>query len=86
MLSVMRDRLLRVSEAAALLWEDIEEEADGTGRLLIRRSTMDPDTTAPAAAAPATPGSSAPGGFAPKSPRPPILGLDKREVRHDHTP
>ena len=41
MISVMRDALLRVSEAAALLWENIEEEEDGTGRLLIRRSKTD---------------------------------------------
>ena len=41
MISVMRDALLRVSEAAALLWGDIEEEEDGTGRLLIRRSKTD---------------------------------------------
>ena len=40
---VMRDALLRVSEAAELLWEDIEEEEDGTGRLLIRRSKTDPE-------------------------------------------
>ena len=38
---VMRDALLRVSEAAELLWEDIQEEEDGTGRLLIRRSKTD---------------------------------------------
>lgn len=38
---VMRDALLRVSEAAELLWGDIEEEEDGTGRLLIRRSKTD---------------------------------------------
>lgn len=40
---VMRDALLRVSEAAELQWEDIEEEEDGTGRLLIRRSKTDPE-------------------------------------------
>ena len=40
----MRDALLRVSEAAELQWEDIvEEEEDGTGRLLIRRSKTDPE-------------------------------------------
>ena len=39
----MRDALLRVSEAAGLQWEDIEEEEDGTGRLLIRRSKTDPE-------------------------------------------
>ena len=38
---LMRDALLRVSEASALRWSDIEEEDDGTGRLLIRRSKTD---------------------------------------------
>ena len=40
---LMRDALLRVSEAAALTWSDIETETDGTGRLLIRRSKTDPE-------------------------------------------
>ena len=40
-ISTMRDGLLRVSEASALMWEDIEEEEDGTGRLYIRRSKTD---------------------------------------------
>ena len=40
-ISLMRDAMLRVSEAAALVWRDIESEADGTGRLLIRRSKTD---------------------------------------------
>lgn len=43
LISVMRDGLLRVSEAAALTWSDICAEPDGTGRLLIRRSKTDPD-------------------------------------------
>ncbi len=43
MIRLMRDALLRVSEAAALVWEDIEQEEDGTGRLLIRRSKTDTD-------------------------------------------
>ena len=38
LISLMRDAMLRVSEAAALTWTDIEYEADGTGRLLVRRS------------------------------------------------
>ena len=38
---LMRDAMLRVSEAAALTWKDIEAEPDGTGRLLIRRSKTD---------------------------------------------
>ena len=41
MISLMRDAMLRVSEAAALKWEDITGEEDGTGRLLIRRSKTD---------------------------------------------
>ena len=41
LISLMRDAMLRVSEAAALTWEDIVAEADGTGRLLIRRSKTD---------------------------------------------
>ena len=39
--SVMCEGLLRVSVASALRWQDIEEEEDGTGRLLIRRSKTD---------------------------------------------
>ena len=38
---LMRDAMLRVSEAAALTWQDIVTEADGTGRLLIQRSKTD---------------------------------------------
>ncbi len=38
LISLMRDAMLRVSEAAVLTWRDIAAEADGTGRLLIRRS------------------------------------------------
>ena len=43
LISVMRDAMLRVSEAAALTWADIGTEPDGTGRLLIRRSKTDPE-------------------------------------------
>ena len=41
LISLMRDGMLRVSEAAVLTWKDIMTEADGTGRLLIRRSKTD---------------------------------------------
>ena len=41
MIGMMRDGLLRVSEAAAATWSDIEERSDGSGRLLIRRSKTD---------------------------------------------
>ena len=40
-ISLMRDAMLRVSEAADLVWADVNAEADGTGRLLIRRSKTD---------------------------------------------
>ena len=41
LISLMRDGMLRVSEAADLTWKDIVTETDGTGRLLIRRSKTD---------------------------------------------
>ena len=41
MLSLMRDALLRIGEAAALRWEDLEDWPTGTGRLTIRRSKTD---------------------------------------------
>ena len=43
LISLMRDTMLRASEAAALTWSDIRAERDGTGRLLIRRSKTDPE-------------------------------------------
>ena len=41
LIRLMRDAMLRVSEAAVLTWRDIEPDPDGTGRLLIRRSKTD---------------------------------------------
>lgn len=41
--SVMADAGLRRSEAAALEWRDIAAEADGSGRVAIRRSKTDRD-------------------------------------------
>ena len=41
MIGVMRDCLLRRSEAAALTWDDLTEVTDGSGRLYIRRSKTD---------------------------------------------
>ncbi len=40
---VMRDAMLRRSEAAALNWEDLTVMPDGSGRLLIRKSKTDQD-------------------------------------------
>lgn len=42
-ISVMRDAMLRVSEAAELTWQDLERAPDGSGRLLVRRSKTDPE-------------------------------------------
>ena len=39
--SVMRDPMLRRSEAAALEWADVELRPDGSGRLRVRRSKTD---------------------------------------------
>ena len=39
--SVMRDELLRVSEAAALRWGDVELVEDGSGRIRIPESKTD---------------------------------------------
>ena len=39
--AVMRDALLRRSEAAAVTWADVERRPDGTGRLTVRRSKGD---------------------------------------------
>ncbi len=41
LVSVMADAGLRRSEAAALLWGDIAAEADGSGRVTLRRSKTD---------------------------------------------
>ena len=41
LIGVMRDGLLRVGEAAALLWADLEEDDDGAGTLYIARSKTD---------------------------------------------
>ena len=41
MASVLRDCLLRVSEAAALRWGNVELAEDGTGRITIARSKTD---------------------------------------------
>ena len=43
LLRVMRDGLLRRSEAAALIWADIATEPDGSGRVTVRRSKTDQD-------------------------------------------
>ena len=43
LLSVLRDGLLRRSEAAALRWGDVEVQDDGSARIQMRRSKTDPE-------------------------------------------
>lgn len=43
LISLMRDAMLRTSEATALTWNDIHTELDGTGRVVIRHSKSDPE-------------------------------------------
>ena len=43
LLSVLRDGLLRRSEAAALRWGDVEVQDDGSARIQVRRSKTDPE-------------------------------------------
>ena len=41
LVAVMRDGMLRRSEAAAITWGDVERASDGSGRLTVRRSKTD---------------------------------------------
>ena len=43
LISMMRDGMLRRSEAESLTWGDLVEERDGTGRLTVDRSKTDPE-------------------------------------------
>ena len=43
LVSLMRDGMLRRSEAESLTWGDLVEERDGTGRLTVARSKTDPE-------------------------------------------
>ena len=43
LVSVLRDGLLRRSEAAALTWGDVDLQADGSARVHVQRSKTDPE-------------------------------------------
>ena len=45
--SVMRDAMLRRSEAAALTWADVDFRSDGSARVTVRRSKSDQDGNGP---------------------------------------
>ena len=42
--SIMREAMLRISEASALTWGDVAFQKDGTARLLVRRSKTDQES------------------------------------------
>lgn len=76
---VMRDALMRESEAAALRWEDIGREKDGTGHLLIRRSKTD-QTGAGHVAYLGRPAMQALARIEPDDPTGPVFGLHPQTI------
>ena len=81
--SVMADAGLRRSEAAALAWRDVAREADGSGRVTVRRSKTDQEADGavvaitPAAMADLDRLASMRGGSDPDSP---VFALSDRQV------
>ena len=84
LLSVLRDGLLRRSEASALRWGDVEMQEDGSARIHVRRSKTDPEAEgavlyigADAAAALVA---IMPEGFAVVDPSMPVFGLSASQI------
>ena len=84
LLSVLRDGLLRRSEAAALRWGDVEVQEDGSARIHVRRSKTDPEAEGavlyigPEAAAALV--AIMPEGFAVVDPSMPVFGLSASQI------
>ena len=84
LLSVLRDGLLRRSEASALRWGDVEMQDDGPARLHVRRSKTDTDAEGavlyigPDAAAALV--AIMPEGFAVVDPSTPVFGLSASQI------
>ena len=84
LLSVLRDGLLRRSEASALRWGDVEIQADGSARVHVLRSKTDPEAEGavlyigPDAAAALVP--IIPEGFAVVDPSTPVSGLSESQI------
>ena len=84
LLSVLRDGLLRRSEAAALRWGDVKLQEDSSARLHVRRSKTDPEAEGvvlyigPEAAAALM--SIMPEGFAVVDPATPVFGLSASQI------
>ena len=84
LLSVLRDGLLRRSEAAALRWGDVDVQDDGSARIHVRRSKTDPEGEGavlyigPDAAAALV--AIMPEGFAVVDPSTPVFGLSESQI------
>ena len=84
LLSVLRDGLLRRSEASALRWGDVEIQEDGAARIHVRRSKTDPEAEGavlyigPDAAAALV--AIMPEGFAVVDPLTPVFGLSASQI------
>ena len=84
LLSVLRDGLLRRSEAAALRWGEVEIQEDGSARLHVRRSKTDPEAEGtvlyigPEAAEALV--AIMPEGFAVVDPSTPVFGLSASQI------
>ena len=84
LLSVLRDGLLRRSEASELRWGDVEIQEDGSARLHVRRSKTDMESEGavlyigPDAAAALV--SIIPEGFAVVDPSTPVFGLSASQI------
>ncbi len=73
LLSVLRDGLLRRSEASELRWGDVEVQEDGSARLHVRRSKTYPEAAAALVAI-------MPEGFAVVDPSTPVFGLSASQI------
>ena len=84
LLSVLRDGLLRRSEAAALRWGDVEVQEDGSARIHVLRSKTDPEAEGavlyigPDAAAALV--AIMPEGFAVVDPSTPVFGFSASQI------
>ena len=84
LLSVLRDGLLRRSEAAALRWGDVEIQGRGSARLHVRRSKTDPEAEGAALYISSDAASALVAimseGFAVVAPSTPVFGLSASQI------
>ena len=84
LLSVLKDGLLRRSEASALRWGDVEIQEDGAARIHVRRSKTDPEAEGAVLYigpdAVVTLVAIMPEGFAVVDPSTPVFGLSASQI------